>query len=273
MPFEVDGDVRDQRELQPAAGHAVALEVELELGVVELDRLQRFGDQNLAAQIRLPGNGRLRGGHAEMQIEIEGLAGIDRAGGERQLADIVTRPGGAVIPQHPGIGHLNAADGQARERATGRLVRMICTGFCFFTGLAQQIIPVAAAARILAEIQTQAGQPDGVHLQLLVEQRKQFDAHLYLLHAGHGLLAEALRIAQARRTDLQTQPRKHGKADIAVDTQGAAGILLHCGGDLVLEIIRVDDKRQHDRQHEDQSGGERQQAKNDFQEFSHRCCP
>ena len=253
-------------------GHTLTIKIHSQCCRCDGDRIHGFCQQDVAAQFKLPAYNRLGRRHLETQFKIKRLTRLNGAGRERQFVNFIDGIGGAVIPVQLRIADLNAAYLETLQRLAAGCSAGLVTALCRFLRrgvgrfkLCRNIRPVGYPLFILAQVQSQAVEPDRVHFQLLAQQRQQLDPHLYGFHARHVGSSKAFCITELRRPDIQSQPREYRQGQITFDTQRTARLLFYGCRDLVLVVIGINHQRQYNRSNHHQNDQQCNQSEKNFQ--------
>ena len=167
----------------------------------------------------------------------------------------------SIVPGHFGVAEIDAAERKGGEPGRGvglldpgrglGLLRLLGTA-----GLGQEVVPVGLPGRIAGEVHDQPGHGHRVHLDLLAQERQERDMHACPLRLQERVRREARGVTERERPEIETQPRKDRKPDVAAEVPAAAGLPLDQRFDLVLVVVgiehhRHDDDGGHDRRHEE----------------------
>ena len=196
-----------------------------------------------------------RGLHVECQPAVNGhflTSGVDTSQAEVGIGHRVAIARGRIDVSHRGVADVDARNFERRRTGPGIFSARVVGRFTI--GL--QVRPVAASPFIDAQVEPKTVDSRFTDRHLPSEdERHEPHAELRALEAGKGLVAEPRRIADARRTDPDSQPREQLQADIAFDGQLAARALVDGSLDLGTEIIGIEKQAKRHRRNDKQRYG------------------
>ena len=266
------GDCSCQLSLNLTVRQILALRICRQLETADIDDAFTLIDIDGATHLDLGIQLRCLAFQLEIHIQSHRITGGDRATLEIERSDFKILASAAVIPADLGVIDIDTTNRQTGQRCrTCVFIRL--PYFIRLLTTFGKIIPVGGSILQLGQIQGQAVQRNGIHLQLTAQQWHQFDMHGSPLDGRKILTIKTSSIAQLHSADINTQPGENREFQIAINGQGATCLLLHFGNDLILVIVRVDHHRQnHNGRHHKQHQYANQYA-DDFEQFAHQSLP